>query len=161
MDFKDQIKQLGDRVTKLKEQIQTEEATKNAFIMPFLQSLGYDVFNPLEVVPEYITDIGTKKGEKIDYAIFKDGMYTNKLKLMRDKGQVSDAINATRTDASLAAGAGLPKKQGEDKQGDTVPEGPAAASAPGSSAVSSRVALTTPVAPQGTVTSSSLPAGVR
>jgi hypothetical protein len=76
MDFKDQIKQFGDRVTKLKEQIQTEEATKNAFIMPFLQSLGYDVFNPLEVVPEYITDIGTKKGEKIDYAIFKDGSPT-------------------------------------------------------------------------------------
>jgi hypothetical protein len=64
---------LGDRVAKLKEQIQTEEATKNAFIMPFLQVLGYDVFNPIEVVPEYITDIGTKKGEKIDYAIFKDG----------------------------------------------------------------------------------------
>lgn len=73
MDFKDLIKQLGERVNKLKGQIQTEEATKNAFIMPFLQTLGYDVFNPLEVVPEYITDIGTKKGEKIDYAIFKDG----------------------------------------------------------------------------------------
>lgn len=73
MDFKDQIKQLGNRVINLKEQILTEEATKNAFIMPFLQCLGYDVFNPLEVVPEYITDIGTKKGEKIDYAIFKDG----------------------------------------------------------------------------------------
>lgn len=73
MDFKDQIKQLGDRVNNLKEQILTEEATKNAFIMPFLQVLGYDVFNPLEVVPEYITDIGIKKGEKIDYAIFKDG----------------------------------------------------------------------------------------
>jgi hypothetical protein len=72
MDFKDLIKQLGDRVTKLKDQIQTEEATKNAFIMPFIQALGYDVFNPIEVVPEYITDIGTKKGEKIDYAIFKD-----------------------------------------------------------------------------------------
>lgn len=72
MDFKDQIKQIADRVIKLKEQIQTEEATKNAFIMPFLQCLGYDVFNPLEVVPEYVTDIGTKKGEKIDYAIFKD-----------------------------------------------------------------------------------------
>jgi len=76
MDFKDQIRQIGNRVTKLKEQIQTEEATKNAFIMPFLQALGYDVFNPLEVVPEYITDIGTKKGEKIDYAIFKDGTPT-------------------------------------------------------------------------------------
>ena len=73
MDFKDQIKQLGDRVLKLKDQIQTEEATKNAFIMPFLQALGYDVFNPIEVVPEFISDIGLKKGEKIDYAIFKDG----------------------------------------------------------------------------------------
>jgi hypothetical protein len=76
MDFKDLIKQIGDRVLKLKDQIQTEEATKNAFIMPFLQALGYDVFNPLEVVPEYTTDIGTKKGEKIDYAIFKDGAPT-------------------------------------------------------------------------------------
>jgi len=76
MDFKDLIKQIGDRVIKLKDQIHTEEATKNAFIMPFLQALGYDVFNPLEVVPEFISDIGLKKGEKIDYAIFKDGAPT-------------------------------------------------------------------------------------
>jgi len=73
MDFKDSIKQLSDRVEKLKDNLQTEEATKNALIMPFLQTLGYDVFNPLEVVPEFTCDIGTKKGEKIDYAIFKDG----------------------------------------------------------------------------------------
>ena len=76
MDFKDQIKILGDRVNKLKDQISTEEATKNAFIMPFLQALGYDVFNPIEVVPEFISDIGLKKGEKIDYAIFLDGKPT-------------------------------------------------------------------------------------
>ena len=56
MDFKDLIKQIGDRVIKLKDQIQTEEATKNAFIMPFLQALGYDVFNPIEVVPELPLD---------------------------------------------------------------------------------------------------------
>lgn len=73
MDFKDEIKQLADRVEKLKSNILTEEATKNAFVMPFIKALGYDVFNPLEVVPEFISDIGTKKGEKIDYAIFKDG----------------------------------------------------------------------------------------
>jgi len=73
MDFKDQIKQLGERVIRLKDQIQTEEATKNAFIMPFIQTLGYDVFNPIEVVPEYTADIGIKKGEKVDYAILKDG----------------------------------------------------------------------------------------
>jgi hypothetical protein len=73
MDFKDELKQLGDRVVKLKDQIQTEEATKNAFIMPFIRALGYDVFNPLEVVPEFVADLGIKKGEKIDYAIFKEG----------------------------------------------------------------------------------------
>ena len=76
IDFKEQIKSLGERVNKLKEQIATEEATKNAFIMPFIQILGYDVFNPIEVVPEFISDIGLKKGEKIDYAIFKDGQPT-------------------------------------------------------------------------------------
>lgn len=76
MDFKDEIKQFGDRVEKLKAQINTEEATKNAFIMPFIKSLGYDVFNPLEVVPEFIADIGIKKGEKVDYAIMKDGQPT-------------------------------------------------------------------------------------
>ena len=76
MDFKDQLKQLGERVAKLKDQIQTEEATKNAFIMPFIQCLGYDVFNPFEVTPEFIADIGIKKGEKVDYAITKDGKPT-------------------------------------------------------------------------------------
>ena len=73
MDFKDSILQLAERVKSLKESIQTEEATKNAFIMPFIQILGYDVFNPLEVVPEMDGDIVKKKGEKIDYAIMKDG----------------------------------------------------------------------------------------
>lgn len=73
MDFKDQIKLLSERITKLKDNTQTEEATKTAFIMPFLQTLGYDVFDPTEVVPEFTCDIGIKKGEKIDYAIHKDG----------------------------------------------------------------------------------------
>lgn len=74
MDFKDTLKQLSDRVIKLKSNIQTEEATKNAFIMPFINALGYDVFDPMEVVPEMTCDIAMKKGEKIDYAIIKDGV---------------------------------------------------------------------------------------
>lgn len=53
--------------------IQTEEATKNAMVMPFIQALGYNVFDPLEVTPELIADVGTKKGEKVDYAILRDG----------------------------------------------------------------------------------------
>lgn len=73
MDFKDQIRMLGERVMKLKDQVNTEEATKNAFIMPFIKELGYDVFNPFEVTPELVADIGIKQGEKIDYAIMQDG----------------------------------------------------------------------------------------
>jgi len=73
MDFQDLVKQISERIPRMKEQLQTEEATKNAFIMPFIAALGYDVFNPLEVVPEFTCDIGTKKGEKVDYAIMKDG----------------------------------------------------------------------------------------
>jgi hypothetical protein len=73
MDFKDHILQFSARVEKLCTQIHTEEATKNALIMPFIQLLGYDVFNPFEVNPEFIADIGIKKGEKVDYAIMNDG----------------------------------------------------------------------------------------
>lgn len=72
MDFKDQILQLSERINKQKDSIATEEATKNAFIMPMIASLGYDVFNPFEVVPEMDCDLIKKKGEKIDYAIMKD-----------------------------------------------------------------------------------------
>jgi len=73
MDFKDIVKQLSERVEKLKDNLHTEEATKNALVMPFLQAMGYDIFNPMEVVPEFTCDIGIKKGEKVDYAILKDG----------------------------------------------------------------------------------------
>lgn len=73
MDFKDQIKQFAERISSLKENILTEEATKNAFIMPFIQLLGYDVFNPMEVIPEMDCDLIKKKGDKLDYAIIQEG----------------------------------------------------------------------------------------
>lgn len=72
MDFRDVILQLSERIGKQKDNINTEEATKNAFIMPLISALGYDVFNPFEVVPELDCDLVKKKGEKIDYAIKKD-----------------------------------------------------------------------------------------
>jgi hypothetical protein len=72
-DLRLKLEQLHKRVDSLKDQINTEEATKNAFVMPFIQILGFDIFNPTEVIPEFICDIGTKKGEKIDYVIKKDG----------------------------------------------------------------------------------------
>jgi hypothetical protein len=73
MDFNEQIFELSRRSEKLHSQLQTEEATKHSLVLPFIKALGYDVFNPLEVVPEFTADVGTKKGEKVDYALFKDG----------------------------------------------------------------------------------------
>jgi hypothetical protein len=72
MDFKDEIRQFGKRVDRLLPQIKTEEATKTSLIMPFLKILGYDVFDPFEVHPEFVADIGIKKGEKVDYAILRE-----------------------------------------------------------------------------------------
>uniref|UniRef100_UPI0040572CF2 type I restriction endonuclease n=1 Tax=Candidatus Electrothrix sp. TaxID=2170559 RepID=UPI0040572CF2 len=72
MDLIDKIKELAARIPQQLEHIETEEATKNAFIMPFINALGYDIFNPTEVIPEFTADLGTKKGEKVDYAIKKD-----------------------------------------------------------------------------------------
>ena len=72
MEILKKLQNLSKRITELKDKIQTEEATKNAFIMPFIQHLGYDVFNPMEVIPEFIADISNKKGEKVDYCIQKD-----------------------------------------------------------------------------------------
>jgi hypothetical protein len=72
MDFIDHLRALSTRINTMKNMIQTEEATKNAMVMPFIQILGYNVFDPMEVTPELIADVGTKKGEKVDYAILRD-----------------------------------------------------------------------------------------
>ncbi len=66
--YKSRVLQYTDKFAEM-----TEEATKNALIMPFLMLLGYDVFNPDEVIPEYVCDVAGKKGEKIDYVVMHDG----------------------------------------------------------------------------------------
>lgn len=70
MPVEQEINQLAQKVVELKPIIETEEATKTAFIIPFISNvLGYDVTDPREVIPEYTADIGSKKGEKVDFAI--------------------------------------------------------------------------------------------
>ncbi|MEB2631523.1 type I restriction endonuclease [Peribacillus frigoritolerans] len=72
-DFIQQMKSLASRIERIKGNVQTEEATKTSLIIPLIQALGYDIFNPEELVPEFIADVGIKKGEKIDYAIMQAG----------------------------------------------------------------------------------------
>jgi predicted type IV restriction endonuclease len=72
MELSNQLKSLADKISQLKDKIETEESTKHAFVLPFINILGYDTFNPTEVTPEFTADIGIKKGEKVDYAIIQN-----------------------------------------------------------------------------------------
>ena len=91
MDLIDRMREISNEAPRQLEYIKTEEATKNAFVMPFIQALGYNVFNPMEVVPEFTADIGTKKNEKVDYAIMQDD---KPIILMEVKSATSDLNDA-------------------------------------------------------------------
>ena len=74
MDLIDQLQTLAKRAKESAENLQNEEATKMALITPFIQALGYDIFNPAEVMPEYSADFPEiKQGERVDYAILENG----------------------------------------------------------------------------------------
>ena len=72
MNFVEELRSLSAKIAKQKDLIQTEEATKIAFVMPFINLLGYDTSDPVEVVPEFDADVRKKQLEKVDYAIFKE-----------------------------------------------------------------------------------------
>lgn len=90
MDFEESLHALANKIEQQRSFIETEEATKTAFILPFIQSvLGYDVFNPTEVIPEFTADVGIKKGEKVDYAIAKDG----NIQILIECKKIGDELN--------------------------------------------------------------------
>lgn len=60
-------------VAKYKDKMHNEEHTKMGFIIPFFRMLGYNMHLPDEVIAEYSCDFGIKKGEKVDFAIMKEG----------------------------------------------------------------------------------------
>lgn len=75
MDITARVRDLADKAQQQLPHIKTEEATKLALINPFIREvLGYDTTDLTEVVPEYTADVGVKKGEKVDYAILRDGV---------------------------------------------------------------------------------------
>lgn len=95
MEFEQKIKDFTERIKKLKDSINTEEATKTSLIMPFFSLLGYDVFNPNEFTPEYVADVGIKKGEKVDYAI----SINNKISILIEAKSVNE--NLQKHDSQL------------------------------------------------------------
>ena len=73
MELIDKFKLLGQKAVKSGPSLINEEITKTALIMPFIQLLGYDVFDPSEVIPEFQAQAGVKKDQRVDYALCKDG----------------------------------------------------------------------------------------
>lgn len=73
MQFIDEIKALSKQCSERMRHVVSEEATKNSLVLPFIRLLGYDYHDPTEVVPEFTADMGTKRGEKVDYALMNRG----------------------------------------------------------------------------------------
>lgn len=86
--LKDDLQNLGKRVAEQSQTASNEEQTKNAFIMPFFVALGYNVFDPIEFIPEFTADVGIKKGEKVDYAIKID----NKLEMLIECKSINENL---------------------------------------------------------------------
>lgn len=73
MELESSIADLQSKLREHRSVLKTEEAAKTTLVLPFLRALGYDIFDPSEVQPEFTCDVGTKKGEKVDYAICVEG----------------------------------------------------------------------------------------
>ena len=73
MEIEASIAELQSTLRKHRDKLATEEAAKTTLVLPFLRALGYNIFDPDEVVPEFTCDVGTKKGEKVDYGICVGG----------------------------------------------------------------------------------------
>lgn len=68
MAFSDSLRTLANQIEERRRQVVTEEAVKQALILPFLSLLGFDIWNPAELIPEYRAG-WAKNNEKIDYCL--------------------------------------------------------------------------------------------
>ena len=66
------IEALSRKITQEKQNVHNEAATINAFVMPFIEMLGYNIRDPKQVVPEYSADLSFK-GDCADLAILQNG----------------------------------------------------------------------------------------
>ena len=92
MEFAQRVKDLSVRSRHAAQHALTEEATKTSVVMPFIQTLGFDVFNLNEVVPDFIADVGIKKGEKIDFALKIDG----KISVLVEAKPITASLGSTQ-----------------------------------------------------------------
>lgn len=100
--FKEEFLTLSKRCLSRKNNCLNEESAKIGLILPFLQLLGYDVFNINEVTPEYPADFSDKYQNRVDYVINKDNKpviaIEAKLDIEKsDRGQLKSYFNAVQS----------------------------------------------------------------
>ncbi|WP_165219567.1 type I restriction endonuclease [Affinirhizobium pseudoryzae] len=92
--IEESLRSIAERVKSHSSTMATEEAVKTAVVLPFLRALGYDVFDPTEVVPEFTADAMGKKGEKVDYAI----KIENEIRILIECKPISVALEKKHLD---------------------------------------------------------------
>jgi len=96
-EFVAKIKEHSNYVRKHMEYVESEAATKQSFVLPMLQILGYDIRNPQEVRPEFFADVGDRKGERVDYAIFIDDFVDENVKMIIECKHWKEDLNIHKT----------------------------------------------------------------
>jgi len=106
MGLLEDVRQLTEQLRRRQAHVRGEEATKQSLVLPFLQALGFDVYDPTEMQPEFTADFVKKRqggpSEKVDYAIHIKGEIALFIEckaidvsLDNHSGQLSRYFNAT------------------------------------------------------------------
>lgn len=70
-EFHNKISAHSQHVLRVDQHCTTEETTKQALILPLLDILGFNAYDPTKVRAEYTANLtGVKNGECVDYALF-------------------------------------------------------------------------------------------
>lgn len=73
-EFKERITKHAEHVKSVNSHCSTEETTKQALILPLLDSLGFSPYDPTKVKAEFGANLpGVKANDRVDYALFVAG----------------------------------------------------------------------------------------
>ena len=105
MDFKNALKELKETRLRGSALVGSEQDTKRILILPFIQALDYDIFNPLE----FGSEVSAPGGGRVDYVIRRDGNAAiiveckpaSNTRLIDDRGQLRRYFNTTKPDIAI------------------------------------------------------------
>ncbi len=73
MSLFDSLSKISEQIQRQRHLITSEQDTILVSVQPFIRALGYDLQNLAEVKSEYSADAKSYGGERVDYALLRDG----------------------------------------------------------------------------------------